>query len=91
MRKVLQFLREVKEQFHQITWPQKDTLINLTFVVISISVVTSLILGGFDYLFTQGFGFLGNINSQTTPKVEIPVDTAIPSASESSPSTLPKN
>lgn len=54
-------------EFHNITWPKKETLIQLTVVVISISIVISLILGGFDYLFTNSIAILGEINKK--PKV----------------------
>ncbi len=63
MRKVVEFLKEVKAEFKNITWPKKDALIELTIVVISISIFVSLILGGFDYLFTQGFSILGNLKN----------------------------
>ena len=55
MSKIIQYLREVREEFHHITWPARDTLIQLTLVVISISIIVSLILGGFDFLFLQTY------------------------------------
>ncbi|MBP6891650.1 preprotein translocase subunit SecE [Candidatus Shapirobacteria bacterium] len=54
MQKIINFFKEVKAEFKQISWPKRDSIIQLTIVVISISVVISLVLGGFDYLFTQG-------------------------------------
>lgn len=62
MKKVINFFKEVMVEFKNITWPKKDTLIQLTIVVISISIIISLILGGFDYLFTQGIALLGNLS-----------------------------
>jgi preprotein translocase subunit SecE len=53
MQKITKFFREVKAEFKQIAWPKRDSIIQLTIVVISISVIVSLILGGFDLLFTQ--------------------------------------
>ncbi|MPN43746.1 Protein translocase subunit SecE [bioreactor metagenome] len=61
MKKVINFFKEVMVEFKNISWPKKDTLIQLTIVVISISIIISLILGGFDYLFTQGIALLGNL------------------------------
>lgn len=61
MRKIVQFINEVIAEFKNITWPKKDALIQLTIVVISISIVISLILGGFDYIFTNSIALLGNI------------------------------
>lgn len=77
MSKVIQFLKEVKVEFGNISWPKKESLIQLTFVVISISLIISLILGGFDYLFTQGIALIGrptnntNINNSIPPVVTI--------------------
>jgi preprotein translocase SecE subunit len=94
MQKILQFLREVKEQFHNITWPKREAIIQLTIVVISISVITSLILGGFDYLFTSSFGILTNLDTgpQPLPLVEpllepTPILESTPSAVTPAPTT----
>ncbi len=69
MREIIKFLQEVRTEFFNITWPKKESLIQLTFVVISISLIISLILGGFDFLFTQSLNLLGgttkNINQNT--------------------------
>ncbi|MFA6250028.1 MAG: preprotein translocase subunit SecE [Candidatus Shapirobacteria bacterium] len=88
MSKVLQYLREVQVEFKNITWPKKDALIKLTVVVISLSVVISLILGGFDYLFTQSFGLISNLKTQPqAPQnpgalpISITVEPSTPSAS----------
>lgn len=69
MQKIIKFLKEVAVEFKNITWPKKDTLIQLTVVVISISIVISLILGGFDYLFTKSIALLGSTtsNQSATP------------------------
>lgn len=79
MRKIIQFFQEVRAEFKNISWPKKDALIQLTFVVISISIIISLILGGFDFIFTQAINFIGvNKNTtQTTPTVT-PVVTIAP-------------
>ncbi|PIU73387.1 preprotein translocase subunit SecE [Candidatus Shapirobacteria bacterium CG06_land_8_20_14_3_00_40_12] len=60
MNAVVNFFREVRAEFKNISWPKKDTLLELSIVVISISVIISLILGGFDFIFTQGIGLLGH-------------------------------
>jgi preprotein translocase subunit SecE len=82
MSKISQFLREVQVEFKNITWPKKDALIQLTIVVISFSVVISLILGGFDYLFTQSFQVLSNLKSNSVIQEEgAPIITIAPEAS----------
>ena len=70
MQKIIKFLKEVAVEFKNITWPKKDTLIQLTIVVISISIIISLILGGFDYLFTNSFALIGNLKNQPSAPVE---------------------
>jgi preprotein translocase SecE subunit len=62
MNKIINFLKEVAVIFKSITWPKKEALIQLTIVVISISIIISLILGGFDYLFTNSFALLNKIS-----------------------------
>ena len=71
MKKVINFLKEVVVEFKNITWPKKDTLIQLTIVVISISIIISLILGGFDYLFTNSIGLIGNLKNQSSTEQQI--------------------
>jgi preprotein translocase subunit SecE len=63
MQKIIKFFKEVAVEFKNITWPKKDTLIQLTVVVISISIIISLILGGFDYLFTSMIALIGKLKS----------------------------
>lgn len=74
MQQVIQFIKEVAAEFKKITWPKKEALIQLTVVVISISIVISLILGGFDYLFTNSISLLGKINQPNT-NLQQPLDT----------------
>jgi len=81
MQKIRQFISEVRTEFKNITWPKKDALIQLTFVVISISIVISLILGGFDYLFTNSIGYLTNTQNQQTIINQPPQEEAVSSPS----------
>jgi preprotein translocase subunit SecE len=92
MSKVLKFLREVVAEFKNITWPKRDALINLTIVVISFSVIVSLILGGFDYLFTNSFALLGQLKTQPTQNQVAPNNLnslLSPSATPSANSLIP--
>lgn len=82
MRPVIKFFQEVKAEFKNISWPNRESLIRLTFVVISISIFISLILGGFDYLFTEGIAFVGQQQIQKTNGV-VPIISIAPSTSDS--------
>jgi preprotein translocase subunit SecE len=94
MQQVLRFLKEVKTEFGNISWPKKDSLIQLTFVVISISLIISLILGGFDYLFTQSFNLLIRPSSTaapiTLPTVAAPQVTLSPTITLTTPTVTSK-
>ena len=93
MQKIIKFLKEVAVEFKNITWPKKDTLIQLTIVVISISIIISLILGGFDYLFTNSINLIGNFKSspQTTQIEETNNPSIIPFPTDASTAGNLKN
>ena len=80
MSNITKFLREVQVEFKNITWPTKETLIQLSIVVISISIVISLILGGFDYLFTKSFGLLTKTTQPTESTINLPPSESTDSA-----------
>ncbi len=85
MQKIIKFLKEVAIEFRNIAWPKKDTLIQLTVVVISISIIISLILGGFDYLFTSSFGLLGQLNNpEVVPSVQTELPQVVPLPTDAS-------
>ena len=80
MSKIVKFLKEVRQEFNNITWPTKDTLLQLSFVVISISIIISLILGGFDYIFTQSFNLLTKLKPKTSTNITLPSPVSTDSA-----------
>jgi len=50
---VVGFIRQVKDELNQVTWPTKKQTIRLTSIVIGVSVLVGVYLGALDYLFTQ--------------------------------------
>ena len=91
MQKIIKFLKEVAVEFKNITWPKKDTLIQLTVVVISISIIISLILGGFDYLFTNSLSVLSKVKTKSVQVASPTTETqellqSTPSAQIATPS-----
>lgn len=87
MSKVMTFLSEVRQIFYQITWPKRNTLIELSVVVISISIVVALILGGFDLLFTNTVGILTNLPNQkpATQIIQPTIAPTIPASTSATP------
>lgn len=54
MKPLLDYLKAVREELTHVTWPTRSQATLYTILVIVISVGISLILGGFDFLFTLG-------------------------------------
>ena len=47
------FLRETKDELKKVVWPTRQEIIRLTFVVIIISLIVGLFLGGLDFVFVK--------------------------------------
>ncbi|MFZ2038505.1 MAG: preprotein translocase subunit SecE [Minisyncoccia bacterium] len=61
--KLIDYLRETKGELKHVSWPTKKQAVIFTVLVIIISVVTSLILSGFDFGFSYIPKYLININN----------------------------
>ena len=51
--KPISFLRDTWAELMLVRWPDRPTTIKLTVIVIVISVLTGVYVGGLDYLFTN--------------------------------------
>lgn len=58
IKSVSEFLKGSLAELKQVIWPTKATVVRLTLVVISVSLLTGLIIGGLDYLFLNVVGLL---------------------------------
>lgn len=47
------FLKEVKSELSKVIWPTRKETIRLTLVVIGVSLVVGIFLGGIDYFLTK--------------------------------------
>jgi preprotein translocase subunit SecE len=52
------FLNEVKDELKKVVWPTRQEIIRLTAVVIAISLLVGLFLGGLDFIFTKLIGIV---------------------------------
>ena len=52
------FLIEVRGEIRKVIWPTRREAMNLTALVVALSVATGLILGSIDFLFTELFRLL---------------------------------
>ena len=55
---VKEFISDVKKVIREITWSNCQTLIQLTIMVIFISVITGTALAAVDFLFTKTIGWI---------------------------------
>ena len=53
LRRTQEFIREVVAEFRKVTWPSRQELINSTVVVITVTVVVALFLGGVDVVLAR--------------------------------------
>lgn len=54
----IQFLKEVRVELSKVAWPKRAEVVKLTLVVIGVSVVVALYLGGLDFVFAKGIEIL---------------------------------
>ncbi|MCL4354571.1 preprotein translocase subunit SecE [Patescibacteria group bacterium] len=47
------FLKEVRDELRLVVWPTRDEVIRLTMIVILVSLLVGVFLGGLDYIFTS--------------------------------------
>lgn len=54
MRKIFTFIQEAKIELIKVTWPTKDQITRSTMLVVGLTFVMAVFLGGLDY----GFGYV---------------------------------
>lgn len=52
------FVKETQDELKKVTWPTRQEVIRLTGVVIAISVIVGVFIGGLDFIFTKLLQFL---------------------------------
>lgn len=55
---IIRYARETRAELSKVSWPSRQDATNLTVVVLVTVVVSSLVLGSFDALFSQMFVML---------------------------------
>lgn len=54
MQAFINYLRDVRSEMTHVSWPSRAQAIGYTALVIAIVIVTALILGASDFIFTYG-------------------------------------
>jgi preprotein translocase subunit SecE len=55
------FVSQTLDELKKVVWPSRQELLRLTAVVLLISLVVGVYIGGLDFTFTKLFEFLVNI------------------------------
>lgn len=55
---LVRYLRETRAELSKVSWPSRQEATNLTLIVLATVLVSSIVLGGFDYLFAQLFSLI---------------------------------
>lgn len=53
MKRVINTIREAKNELRKVTWPTKEQTTRLTTVVIGVSIFAGVYLGVVDYIFDE--------------------------------------
>jgi preprotein translocase subunit SecE len=55
---IVRYLRETRAEVRKVTWPTRDEAINLTTIVLVVTVAMSILLWALDNLFTIVVGLI---------------------------------
>lgn len=47
------FLKETRDELKKVVWPTRQDVIRLTTVVVALSLIVGIFLGGMDFIFTK--------------------------------------
>lgn len=49
----IRFVKEAISELKKVVWPTKEQVVRLTLIVIVVSVIAGLLIGGLDFIFTK--------------------------------------
>jgi len=81
----MQYLRETKSEMNHVSWPTRTQTAIYTTLVVVLSVIVSLYLGVFDYIFTSALGrALEFVPAAQAPAIELTelTDTMTPTTTD---------
>lgn len=53
MKKITDYLAEVKYELTKVSWPKRQDVVRLTLTVLAFSAIVGAFVGGLDYFFTK--------------------------------------
>lgn len=55
---VFSFVTEARDELKKVTWPTRREVVKLSVIVIIVSLIVGIYVGGLDYLFIRVLGLL---------------------------------
>lgn len=49
----VEYIKETRDELRKVTWPTQAEVTRLTLIVLIISIIVGLYIGGLDYVFTK--------------------------------------
>lgn len=56
--RAVRYFKATRSELRKVVWPTRDETINLTVIVLTVTIGMSAFLGVLDYLFAQVFGLI---------------------------------
>lgn len=54
MKTIVNFISEVRLELEKVTWPKRNVVVNYLGLVITVSIVVAIFVGGVDFGLTKG-------------------------------------
>lgn len=87
----IEYVKETRAEMRHVTWPKRAQVAVFTFSVILVSILTSLYLGLFDFLFSRGLeAALSRFGEPTPSSVEVNTEGVPGGASSDAPAFDPE-
>ncbi len=55
---IIRYFKETRAELRKVNWPTRRQTINLTLIVLAVTVLMAALLGTIDYLFAQLFSLI---------------------------------
>jgi preprotein translocase subunit SecE len=55
---VLKYFKETRAELYKVSWPTRKEAVNLTLIVVAVTLVMAVLLGVLDYTFAQLVGLI---------------------------------
>ena len=56
--KIVSFLKDVRSEMAKVVWPTRQQTIELTVLVLAVSIIIGAYIAGLDFIFTKSVDFL---------------------------------